>query len=489
MDEKAVKNEVKQVPTTLDTVPWGDESLYSVKKISKTLPSGVSSKELYGDVIRIAFPALVELTLTSLVSMVDMMMVGSLGTAAISAVSLAIQPRFLFMSLILALGTGSTALIARARGMGKRELACSIMDQTLFLSVFISVFCSVAGYLLSEPMVRFMANDGLEESTILMSADYLKIQMMFFSLVIFTSAITAVLRGVGNSRSAMIYNVVANLVNILFNWLLINGNLGFPKLGVNGASIATVIGQGVGLVIAFFCILGSKKYLFISFKRKFRFDKGLVKEIMKIGSPAMGEQLIMRAGVIIFARTVATLGETLLATHQICMNIQSLSFMNGQAFAVSATSLVGQSLGKRRPDMAEHYGLRCRRLGLAVSLLLGVLFAIFGKSIVGLYNDDPEVLRYGGTLMYFIALLQPIQTPQFVLAGALRGAGDTRVVALITLLTVLVLRTSLAYLFINVLSLGIYGAWIAIGVDQTVRSLLVTWRYYSGKWKHVKVNI
>lgn len=485
----------RMVKTYLDEIPNGNEQIQQLemqksRKERKILTDGATDKILYRDIIRIAWPSLVELTLTSLVSMVDMMMVGGLGPSAISSVSLATQPRFIFMTLLMSLNTGATAVVARARGRGEHEKANNILKQALFFSLFLTLISSVAGFLLAEPLVRIMSGTGnMAESTIMDSVGYLRIQMCGFFTQTITLCITASLRGTGNSRVPMIYNMTANVVNVIFNYLLINGKFGFPQLGVRGASLATVIGQTVAMCIAIYSITCGKYYFKIRLREKFRVDFQIIAAIAKIGVPALIEQGIMRVGMILFARQVASLGEIDYATHNVCMNIQSLSFNNGQAFAVSATTLVGQSLGKWRSDFAEHYSTRCRRLGLSVSLFLMLVFGFLGKYIVGLYNDTPAVLEGGARIMLVVAVLQPIQCSQFILAGALRGAGDTKATAIISLCTVMILRPVLGYLFISVLELGVIGAWVAIFCDQTLRSSLVLLRYNSGKWKNVRVNI
>ena len=283
---------------------------------------------------------------------------------------------------------------------------------------------------------------------------------------------------------------IRDRVNVIFNYLLIYGNFGFPRMEVAGASLATVIGQAVAMVLAFASVMGHRNYVHLSihdFPRGFKPQKEAMFSIFNVGIPAMIEQLVMRTGMIIYSRTVAGLGTVAFATHQVCMNIQALSFMNGQAFAVSATSLMGQSLGKKRPDMAEYYTSRTRRLGMCVSLLIMVSFILFGGTIVGLYNDDPQIVETGAKILMFVALIQPFQSSQFILAGALRGAGDTRATAVITAITVLFVRPGLAILLINLTSLGLYGAWIALVADQLLRSLLVWLRFISGKWKKLRI--
>ena len=202
----------------------------------------------------------------------------------------------------------------------------------------------------------------------------------------------------------------------------------------------------------------------------------------------MIEQLVMRAGMIIYAKTVASLGTIAYATHQVCMNIQALSFMNGQAFAVSATSLVGQSLGRRRPDMAQAYCSRTQRIGFAVAVLIAVAFFFFGSQIVWLYNDDPQIVDLGASILKLVAFMQPLQSSQFILAGGLRGAGDTRATAIITFITVLLVRPGIAMLLIYVFHWGLEGAWIALVADQLLRTILVFARYQSGKWKNAKLK-
>ena len=479
-------------PITLDKLDWGTEETLEAeykkdRKKRKALPDTITSRELYRDIMQIAWPSLCELFLTSLVSMGDTMMVGGLGPTAISAVSLASQPRFLFMNLIMALNTGATAVVSRARGMQDRERANAILRQNMVFITFIAIFSTIVGYTLSEPLIRFMANKGQSEATIMEGVKYLRIQFCFFPVLAWTAGITACMKGTGEAKPSMFYNTAANLVNICFNWLLINGRLGFPRLEVAGASIATGIGQCVALVIALYCVFSGRFYCTLKLKHLFRFDRDIIRGIVKVGVPSLIEQFIMRFGVIMYTRTVASLGELEYATHNICMNIQSMSFMIGQGFAVSSTALVGQSLGKKRPDMAEHYSRRCRNLGLVASLFIALLFVVLRRPLISLYNKDMEILRLGAYVMLFVALLQPFQANQFVLAGSLRGAGDTRFTAMVMLITIVGIRTTVAWLMVDTLHLGLTGAWIAVCADQICRSLIILGRYNQGKWKKIKL--
>lgn len=483
----------ERLQTTLDRLPYGEQTISEDLKVTKKIPDGVKSSELYKDIIRIAWPSFVELLLTQLASMVDLMMVGSMGgkahpeigVQALSAVGLTTQPKFLLMGAFIALNTGVTALVARYKGQNDKEKANLVVRQGLMLTFCITVILSILGTVFARPMVVFMG--GKEEIVIKWATQYLQIQMIGFMTMALTSTITASLRAVGDSKTCMIYNLIANAVNVVFNWLLIYGNLGMPELGVAGASLATVIGQFVAFVIAFTVLLKGNGFLKLEFKLGFKPNKEILGNMVHIGIPAMVEQLLMRAGMVIFAKTVADLGTTPFATHNVCMNIQALSFMMGQAFAVSATTLMGQSLGKRRADMAQAYCSRTRSIGFAFSIFLAVIFVFFGGTIVSLYNSDPDIIQMGGRIMLFVAFLQPFQSSQFIIAGGLRGAGDTKSTARITFITVLLVRPIVAILLVK-LGLGLYGAWVAMACDQILRTGLVLGRYQSGKWKLIKLK-
>lgn len=471
--------------TALDSLPFGEENAVA-GRVTKELPQGVTSGMLYRDVVRIAWPSFVELMLTQLASMVDLMMVGSLGAWALTAVGLTTQPKFLLMTVFQSMNVGATALVARYKGADNPQKANLVVRQAVLLTLVLSVIASVLGYIFAEPMIRFMgATDAqsLEGGTV-----YLQIQMLGFVFMALTTTVTAVLRGVGDSRTAMIYNLVANLVNVVFNYLLIYGRLGFPRMGVAGASLATIIGQFVAFLAASVCILRGRGYLRLEFREGFKPDREMLGNIFNIGLPAMIEQLLMRAGMIIYAKTVATLGTVPFATHQVCMNIQALSFMNGQAFAVSATTLMGQSLGRRRPDMAQAYCSRTRRVGMFIAVAIGLSFIFLGRQMVSLYNSDPQIVELGGRVLLLVAVMQPLQSSQFIIAGALRGAGDTRATAVITFITVLIVRPVSAIILVQGLHWGLEGAWIAMVLDQVLRSVLVLARYQGGKWKTIRLK-
>ncbi len=471
------------VNIALDRVEWGDGEGYGRKdKKIKTLPEGITNKELYRDVIRIGWPALLEYLLAQLAGMFDQMQVGRVGAFAISAVGIANQPKFLLNTAFMSMNVGVTAMVARARGKGNQAEANKMMRQGLLFTLVSSILVAIAGYIWAPQLVGIMGSD--DAATIEGAVTYLRILMWSMVPFALTSTISASLRAVGDSRTAFVYNTIGNVVNVFLNWVLITGHLGAPALGIRGAAIATAISQVVSFIMACFAVMRDKlAYLYVSFKQSFRPDWTALSNIIRIGIPAMIEQLLLRAGVVLYSRTITSLGTIAYATHSICMNIQALSFMNGMGWAASATSLVGQSLGKKRYDMAMIYSKRTQIMGFIVAAVIGVSFIFFGGDIASLYTDDPEIISMCKFILLLVALLQPFSSSQQVLAGAMRGAGDTKFVAVVTAVTMFGMRPLIAWLLINKFGLGLPGAWYALVIDQATRTLLVFLRYNSGKWK------
>ncbi|MBQ3104418.1 MAG: MATE family efflux transporter [Lachnospiraceae bacterium] len=493
--EQMERDEKKRIiRTTLDMLPDGKppEEGEDIRIRKVTLPEGVKRGSLSGDVVRIAWPCLIELILTQLTSMVDQMMVGRLpgqeGIMALSAVGLAAQPKFLLMTLVIAMNVGSTAVIARYRGQRNQKKANQTYRQAILLNLLLSVVFMGVGILGAEPLIRFMGAGGITQETLRYGTEYLRIQMYGLIPLVLTVTTTAALRGVGDTRIPLLYNTVANVVNVIGNYLLIYGKGGFPAMGVAGASLATVIGQTVAFGMAAAVAFSKKRYIFLDFKEGFRFDPSIMRSVVAIGTPSMMEQLFLRLGAILYVRTVAGLGDTMYAAHNVLLSIMSMTFMIGQAFATSATTLMGQSLGKLRRDMAALYMKETRRLGLYVSCLMLVGMALFRVQIIGLYNSTPEVVEIGSQILFLLAFLQPVQTDQFIVSGGLRGAGDTRYTAAVIAVSVLFVRNVLGTLMVKLWHLGLWGAWIAMSGDQGVRALLILHRYYSGKWSLIRLK-
>jgi MATE family, multidrug efflux pump len=191
--------------------------------------------------------------------------------------------------------------------------------------------------------------------------------------------------------------------------------------------------------------------------------------------------------MMIFSLMVISMGTDAFASQQIVFNVANLSMMPGLAFSVASTTLVGQALGADDPDNAERHGWRGTGLAALWMSVMGAVFIIFPEQILQLYTTDPEVIRLGATGLRVIGFGQPMQGIAFVLAGALRGAGDTRTTLVVGTASMWLSRLPIAYLLGILAGLGILGIWLAWATDWLVRSCLYAWKFRQGAWKTIRI--
>lgn len=456
---------------------------YMLRKneILGTLPT---TREVYKNSFNMSWPCAFEAVLVSLVGSIDIMMVGGLGAEAIAAVGLTNQPKFVLLAMIFSLNVGVTAIVARRKGAEDFKGANSCLKQSIILSFIISLIMAVSGYIYAHEIMIFA---GAGEDVINDSVAYYKILMVSIVFTSLSLTINAAQRGVGNTKISMRTNVVANIVNLIFNYFLINGVWIFPRLEVKGAALATTLGSIVGFLMSVFSVYYNTRVLDLRGRGNWKFDKATMKAFLSISGSSVVEQVFMRIGFFSFAIIVAALGTIAFATHQICMNVINLSFCFGDGLSAAAASLVGQNLGAKRPDKAKIYGKTGQRMAFIVSTVLFFLFILARKQIIMLFNSEEHIVSLGGTIMIIIAFTTHAQTSQTVYNGCLRGAGDTKFVALISFISIALIRPALAWVLCFPANLGLKGAWIALFADQTMRYILGKKRFDSGKWTKIKI--
>lgn len=442
-------------------------------------------KTLVRKAIKVAWPSTVESFLVAMVSFIDTIMVSSLGSYAIAAVGLTTQPKFLCLTLFISLNIAVSSVVARRKGENDRKRANNTLFQALIITGVLSIIISALAMIFAEPFLRFA---GSQSDTHIYAVTYFRVIMGGLIFNVISLVINAAQRGCGNTKIAMRTNLASNFVNIIFNYLLIGGKFGFPALGVAGAAIATVLGTMVAFVMSIYSISHSDGFLYIkSFKKNLNIDKNSFKSLFSVGSSSFVEQIFMRTGFLLYSLIIANLGTSAFAAHQIGMNIINISFSLGDGLAVAGVALIGQNLGKKRPDLAKIYGSICRRIGLMASIMISIIYAILGKDIFKLFTNDPDVLKYSLNIMNFVIIIVIFQIAQAIYGGCLRGAGDTKYTAIVSLISITFVRPSVGWLLTYPLSMGLIGAWFGILTDQIVRFCLTSRRFKSGKWTEIKI--
>ncbi len=463
------------------------EKIFNSQRILRGREPGVerpSDGELLRRTLKVAWPSMIESFLIALVSLVDTIMVSSLGDYAIAAVGLCGQPRMLALAMFFAMTTAVSALVARRKGEGDRDSAIRILKLALCVSLVLVVLISLACVFFAGEILDLM---GAQADTREFAVQYFRIVMggMLFNVV--SMVLNAAQRGAGNTKIAMRTNITSNLVNVCFNYLLIGGNFGFPALGVQGAAIATVLGTVVACAMSIVSVTHPEGFVWL-FKRTGKiYDARSVKSLVNIGASTFLEQIILRLGFVVYAALVGHLGTTAYTTHQIAMNILTISFAFGDGLAVAAVALVGYSLGEKRPDLAQIYGSFCQRCGVICSLALSVVYIFFGKYIFGVFSDTPQVIYDGTVIMQLMTVIVLIQISQVIYSGCLRGSGDAKYTAFVSFINIGILRPGLAYIMIYIFDFGLVGAWIGLVFDQTVRLIMTSVRFKRGKWMKISI--
>lgn len=462
--------------------------LLNVSRILKNTPSGgelPSVKQFIKRTFLIAWPSTLESFLISLVSLVDIIMVSTLGTSAIASVGLTTQPKFIGLAVFLSLNVAVSALVARRYGEKDQERANRILGQALVLTLGLTAIISVLCVAFADPILHLAgsAPDTHEDAVA-----YFRIIMGGMVFNVLTMLVNAAQRGVGNTKIAMRTNMVSNAVNVVFDYLLIGGHFGFPKLGVAGAAVATVLGTVCAFIMCLFSLM--KKGMFLDLRkilRSWRFDKKTLGSIFNIGSSTFVEQIFLRVGFLTYAIIVANLGTVAFAAHQVGMNIMTISFSFGDGLSAAAVALIGQSLGEKRPDKAKIYGSVCQRFGLTCALCLSPIYLIFGRNIFSWFSSDEQILAYGAMIMTIMTFVVFLQISQVIYSGCLRGAGDTRYTAFVSLISVAIIRPLSGYLLCYPMGLGLLGAWLGLLFDQFMRFVMTAVRFVHGHWRHIHI--
>lgn len=456
---------------------------YMVKP-SQKLGDSCPAEEMYRSFIRIAWPALMESVLIGLISFVDSVMVSTVGETAVAAVGLTNQPRMLFYAIFFSLSVAVNAIVSRRFGEKNQEGANRCLAMVLLISIALCVIFTGIAFAVSRPLLLFA---GAQEDTIELAIPYFRICMIGMNFTVISLIINAAQRGCGNTRISMTTNLSANAVNLVFNALLINGLLFFPKLGVIGAAIATMLGNIASAVISIRSICIKDRFLRLDTAEMFKWDFDQLRTVFSIGSGSLVEQVFMRIGFFSYAKLVAELGTMEFATHQIVMSIITLSFTVGDGLGIASSALVGQNLGRKRPDMSIIYGRIGQRFGVCFSVLLVLIFTFGGGLLVRLFSDDPEVIRVGRHLLYIVAVTAPFQVAQVICRGCLNGAGDTKFTAVVSFISIALVRPVLTYILCYPMGLGVYGAWISLLIDQLTRFGFTMFRFRGDSWYKRKV--
>ncbi len=435
-------------------------------------------------IVGMSLPAIGEMALNTMLGVSDTIMISRfIGKEALAAVGFANQIVFTLIFIFSSFNTGAVALISRSLGERNYEKLKRYAEQNVTINLIIGLVILGLSLLFSGSFLRIF--DTTEE-IYRDSLTYFRIILAGFVPMFLCFSFAATLRGSGDTVTPMAITGIANVLNILGNYVLILGVGPFPRLGIAGAAWATSGSRALAMLLYIYVIYVKKGPLRLRFS--LFFDRTVIRPLWRISLPGAVEQTLMQLSFLTMAVIVSRLDTISEAAFRILIQIESLSFMPAIGLSIATATLVGKALGERDPEKAMETGYLSVGMGVLWALFIGGTFIVFPGFIVGLFSTEAIIITTGAAVMLFIGLNQIGLTFNIIMGGVLRGAGDTRTVMVNTILRLWLIFIPLAWLFVISLDKGLAGVWYAEMASFAVFGTLLLLRFFGRKWTMIPIE-
>jgi putative MATE family efflux protein len=430
-------------------------------------------------ILVLAIPMVLEMVMESVFAVCDVFFVSKLGASAVATVGLTESWLTLIYAIALGLAIAATATVARRIGERDREGAARAATQAIVLSGAIAIVIGIAGALFAPHALSLM---GASSDVIAQGTGYARIMLGGNITIVMLFLINAIFRGAGDAAIAMRVLWLANAINILLGPCLIFGLGPFPKLGVTGAAIATNIGRGTGALFAFSRLLKPGSRIDIHL-RHLRIEPTILKRLAQLAWSAAGQFLIGMGSWIAYVRILSSFGSNVIAGYTIGVRVILFALLPASGLANAAATMVGQALGAKKPDRAEHAVKLAGMYNMGVLSVVGVLLAIFAPQIARGFTSDANVIPYASAFLRTVACGFPFYGWGMVLGQSFNGAGDTRTPTWINFLVFWCWEIPLAYVIGIWMGFGPRGIFVAVTVAFCTYALAAAWAFRRGTWK------
>ena len=463
--------------------------------------SPLTERGVVRTLIVFGIPLVLGMGFHALFNLVDLWIVGGLGTAALAAVTIASMVNTVPMVICNGVSTSSIAFIARNLGFRNRRRANETMRQSFILVVILSVVLGVIPFIYARELVELLQAKGPE--VIGPATEYLQVMSLGTITMFLLMQITAALRAAGDSVWPMILLVGANLLNIVLDWALVFGHWGFPDLGAPGAAYATVIARGLFCIPGFIVLLKGRGGLKLSLAR-LRIHGRTMMRLIRVGMPASAQWVVRIVAYLAILWIVgdyeATLrpsfGKTAQAAFGVGLRLDLFAIFSGFGWGAAASTLVGQNLGRGRPDRAEKSSWVAMGFNVVMLAAIGAAYYVYAPALIGFFGTSGQVaggsqetagfeavVTVGTTYLRVVAFSYPFVAVSLVLAQALNGAGSTRTPMVIDTIGLVLVQLPAAYFLSRRPELGLMGVWYAIvGSNAFIAVFYLIW-FRMGRWK------
>lgn len=428
---------------------------------------------------QLAWPAMVGNLLYSVIGIISIKIVGELGASAVAAVTTGQRLFFALQAIMMAISTGTTAMVARAYGAGDHMEAARVTSVSLWIGNVIALGLTLPCILFAHDIAGVF---GLDARTTSEATSYIRWLSLFNVAFAINIIISTALRAAGDTRTPLWIGSGTNVVNVALLYLLVFGGFGVPAMGIAGAAIAN--GVSFTLAAAIFLYMWYAGRLVVGVGGPGSMTRKRVRQLVHIGYPAGIEQFIFQGGFIAFLWLVGFYGTDAFAAYGIGVQILSVSFVAGFGFSVAGATLVGQHLGAGDPEGATRQGWRSAIFAICAMTMLSLIIVIEPDKIARFLISDDKVVKLTVSFIYIMALAQPLMAVDFSIGGCLRGSGDTRFPLFCTMSGLLIVRVGLAALF-TWMSLPVVWVYGALLGDYLVKASLEIWRFRTGRWRQI----
>lgn len=450
--------------------------------------SPINDRLLLKELLRLALPVLAEHVLHIFVGLNDTYLANHLPSSKAEATAAVGTVAYIFWFLGLfagAIGTGSTAIIAREVGARHRRRANSACGQSMLFAAMLGLGLGVALWLFSGPITNFTGLTGIARDY---SGSYLRMLTPSVPFLIMMFVANACLRGAGDTLTPAISMIVVDVVNIFFTWGFTRGMFGLPNLGFDGIAIGTVIAYIAGGVLQVIVLLVGRGGIKLHIHR-LRPHLHDMQRIVRIGVPSGMTDLINWVASFVLIKIVNRTEPLNIAAaaHTNTVRIEAVSYMSGFAVGIAVATMVGQSLGMKDPRRANRSAYLGYAIGGGFMTFVGILFILFGDYPARWMAEDPQVRDLTASCLRITGFCQISFAAAIIFGGALRGAGDTMAVMMLTLVSVLLFRVGGVVIVGGVMHKALPYIWIMLATDLFIRGILMYSRFLNGGWKKIKV--
>lgn len=438
---------------------------------------------------KLATPVILGMLGHQVVALVDNIMVGQLGSAELAAVSLGNSFMFVAMSLGVGFSTAITPLVAEADGAGNRERGKSSFKHGLFLCIVLGL-ALFAVVMFAKPLMYVMKQPP---EVVDLAMPYLTLVAASLVPLIIFQGFKQFSDGLSMTRFPMYATIVANLVNVLLNYMFIFGKFGAPELGVVGAAIGTLVSRVVMVGYLWYLLSRKEKSrYFVTNIKIFTLSKAMLKKLLNLGFPS-AMQMFFEVGIFTSAVWLSgILGKNPQAANQIALNLASMTFMVAMGFSVAAMIRVGNQKGMRNFRELRRVAISIGLLTSILALVFAVFFILFNESLpkifldydsVADFADNVEVVTIAAQLLIIAAIFQFTDALQVVALGALRGMQDVKIPTVITFIAYWIIGFPISYYLSMETSLESMGIWIGLlaGLSASGIMLFIRFNYLSKK--------